>query len=331
LIRIDPAWTVKPDARHKLLRQLQEEDVDLLFPSRLTWKFLQKELRANETFYRSQNLCEFVSDEDQIKVTFTDEDLRARLRGLTAFDKSPRVFTILAVDPAFSIARYADFSALAVIRTHQHEDRTIAFVVDVALERMRQSELGVKIVEMIQRHQADRVVIEKTGPWLDLQGHVHNAALVRSAILPHIFWKQNQAGIGGPSVKAKAGRIKGLEVLLAENRLYFAFGVWNDVVFNQFTKFDGVSRSNNTRKDDAPDAIALGCEVFVPRYQSEVKTALQEQADEEMRIQAHLQGQYIHMFGDHQPLTESRYAAPPPDQPDGLHRTLGRFGMVRAA
>jgi|SRR6267142_3103610 len=35
-IRIDPAWTVRPDARHKQLRQLVEADVDLLFPSRLT-------------------------------------------------------------------------------------------------------------------------------------------------------------------------------------------------------------------------------------------------------------------------------------------------------
>jgi len=331
-IRIDPAWIVKPHARHKQLRQLEEQDVELLFPSRLTWKFLQKELRANENFFRSQNLCEFVSEDDQIKVTFTDDDLRARLKGITAFDSSPRIFTILAVDPSLSVARYADFSALAVIRTHQYENRTIAFVVDVVLERMKQSELAVRIVEMIQRHRADRAVIEKTGPWMDLQGHIQNAALIRSVILPHIHWKQTQGGIGGPSIKSKAARIKGLEVLLAENRLYFAYGNWNDVVFNQFVKFDGVSRSNNTRKDDAPDAIAMGCEVFMPRYQSETQSAIQQEAEEEIRLQTLLRQQYNRMFGGQQPASYGPHWTPPPEDNHGpLLRTLGKYGFVRAA
>jgi hypothetical protein len=286
-VRIDPAWTVKPGKNGIPLHQLKEDDVVLLFPSRLSWKFLQKELRANEIFFRSQNLVEFVSEDDQIKVTFTDDDLRRRLKPADFFDRSPRQFTILAVDPAFSVARYADFSALAVISMHLYEDRTIAFVRDVHLERLKQSELGVKIVETIQRFRCDRVVIEKSQHTAqDLQGHIQFAAVSRNIVLPYVYWKTpQQGGIAGASVKAKTARIKGLEILLSENRLYFQIGSWNEVVFSQFVKFDGVTRSSNTRKDDAPDAIAIGCETFMSRFGGEiVKSKLQLEAEEQQRL-----------------------------------------------
>ncbi len=340
-IRIDPAWMVKPEAKAKRipLHQLKEQDVELLFPSRLNWKFLQKELRANEIFFRSQNLCEFVSEEDQIKVTFVEDDLRRRLKPADAFDRSPRIFTVLSVDPAFSVARYADFSALAVIRLHQFENRTIAFVVDVHLERMKQSELGMKIVETIQRFSCDRVVIEKSQHTnQDLQMHIQYAAMNRQVALPYIFWKTpQQGGIAGASMKAKTARIKGLEVLLAENRLYFQYGSWNEVVFNQFVKFDGVSRSSNTRKDDAPDAIALGLEVYLSRYQSEVKSAVQQEAEEQQRLQALLQAQYRHIFDRQDQPGSPAYAgiyipgSEPNDSSGSLYKTLDRFGMRKRA
>jgi Terminase RNaseH-like domain len=338
-IRIDPAWIVKPEAKAKRiqLHQLKEQDVELLFPSRLTWKFLQKELRANEIFFRSQNLCEFVSEDDQIKCTFVEDDLRRRCKPADFFDRAARNVTVLAVDPAFSVARYADFSALAVIRIHQYEDRMIAFVVDVHLERMKQSELGVKIVETIQRFQCDRVVIEKSPHSNeDMKMHIQHAGLNRQVVLPYIYWKApQQGGIAGASIKAKTARIKGLEVLLAENRLYFQYGAWNEQVFNQFVKFDGVSRSSNTRKDDAPDAIALGLEVYMPRYTTEVKSAIQQQAEEEQRLQAVLQAQYRHIFERQDQPGSPAYAgmyvpgSAPDDGTGPISRTLGRFGMLR--
>jgi predicted ATP-grasp superfamily ATP-dependent carboligase len=341
-IRIDPAWTVKPEVKAKRipLHQLKEQDVELLFPSRLSWKFLQKELRANEIFFRSQNLCEFVSEDDQIKVTFVEDDLRRRLKPADFFDRAPRNVTVLAVDPAFSVARYADFSALAVIRIHQYEDRMIAFVIDVHLERLKQSELGTKIVETISRFQCDRVVVEKSpNTNQDLAMHIQYAAMNRQVALPYIYWKSpQQGGIAGASMKAKTARIKGLEVLLAENRLYFQYGSWNEVVFNQFVKFDGVSRSSNTRKDDAPDAIALGCEIYMPRYTTEVKSAVQREAEEQQRLQAALQQQYNHIFQRQDQQSSPAYAGmyppgsnPGDDNPGPLYKTLDRFGMRKRA
>jgi hypothetical protein len=335
-IRIDPAWTVKPEARNKPLRQLEEKDVELLFPSRLTWKFLQKELRANESFFRSQNLCEFVSEDDQLKVTFVEEDLRSRVRVSTYFERSFTNHIVLAVDPSFSQARFADFSALAILEIIQHEDRTICFVKDVQLERMKQSELGQRIVDTIARFQVTRVVIEKTGPWMDLQNHIQHSAALRQVMLPHIFWKDTKGNNLTPNIKVKASRIKGLEVLLAENRLYFAAGMWNDIVINQFVKFDGVSRSNNTRKDDAPDAIAMGCEIFMPRFhdQTTATSALQREAEEQARIQEHIRGIYNQVFGNQQlpGNFQSRYATPPPDSPGPFERGgMNRFGFTRKA
>jgi len=330
-IRIDPAWTVKPEVRNKPLRQLVEEDVELLFPSRLTWKFLQKELRANETFFRSQNLCEFVSEDEQLKVTFVEEDLRARVRPPTFFERSFTVQTVLAVDPSFSQARFADFSALAILEIIQHDNRTVCFVKDVQLERMKQSELGQRIVDTIARHQVTRVVIEKTGPWMDLQNHIQHSAMLREIMLPHIFWKDTKGNNLTPNIKVKASRIKGLEVLLAENRLYFAAGVWNDIVFNQFVKFDGVTRSNNTRKDDAPDAIAMGCEIFMPRFEVAANTALQEEAAEQARTQDFIRGIYNQVFGNRQQPEnfQSRYATSPPEDPSPYDRAgFSKFGLT---
>lgn len=328
--RVDPAWIVKREARHKKLRDLQEQDVVLLFPSRLDWKFLQKELRNNETFFRSQNLCEFVSEDDQTKVTFLEEDLRARVKLSSFFERSRKVRTILTVDPSFSKSRFADFSALAVLDIIEHENRTVCYVRDVRLERLKQSELGKTVVDMIGLHNCNGAVIEKTGPWEDLQGHINAYANQRELWLPHVHFEDT--GGYGPGVNAKTARIKGLETLLAENRLYFAPAGWNEQVFQQFIKFDGVHRSNNTRKDDAPDAIALGCKRFLPRFEASISNALQEEEAERRRQEEYRQAVYNRTFGTQQ-LPEnfvSRYQTPE-ESKNRLYSLLGQHGYTRKA
>jgi hypothetical protein len=334
IVKIDPAWTVKDHAKRKPILQLTEDDVDLLFPSRLTFKFLQKELKTNPAFFLSQNLCQFPQEADaQLKVTFTEDQLKAALRNIGTFDRAQTIYTVIAVDPAFSISRFADFSCIACLRIVQdtQTQKTICFVTDVFLDRLKQSELALKIVEMIQKHGADRAVIEKTGPWLDLQAYIQREARNRGQALPYIHWKQIQsgAGIGGPSVKSKAARIKGLELLLAEGRLLFAMGPWNDIVFGQFIKFDGVTKSNISRKDDAPDCIASGCETYLPRYTGETPTEAQQKSEEEAYQQEIARMQYSRMFGTDQgtiPVAATPESEP---QPGGILGTLGRFGLVR--
>ncbi len=51
-VLVQPAWQVKP-GRNRPIMLLQENDVELAFPERLTWKFLIKEARTNLPLFRS--------------------------------------------------------------------------------------------------------------------------------------------------------------------------------------------------------------------------------------------------------------------------------------
>jgi len=56
---------------------------------------------------------------------------------------------------------------------------------------------------------------------------------------------------------AKFNRIKDVEILLANNRLWFqASAMWNDEMLKQFILYTG-ERKNKGRKDDIPDAISI--------------------------------------------------------------------------
>ena len=167
-IRIDPAWAVRPHARGRNIMHLMEDDVDLLFPSRLTWKFLQKELRSgagNTSFFRMQNLCEFVADDDQIKITFTTEQLHAAVR-IGPIPDTQRLMRVCSLDSAFSSARTADFSCLVTADLLQQRDRVLIHVHNVKLERMKTSELGVLVAETLNEMKPDRVIAERTGDWV---------------------------------------------------------------------------------------------------------------------------------------------------------------------
>jgi hypothetical protein len=164
-IRIDPAWTRKPHALRTPLRDLVEEDVVLAFTEKLTWKFLQSELKSNESFFLSQNLIEWPQEEDaDVKVTFSEEDIRAHTEHPDFFAQMPLIETTISVDQAFSKSRFADFSCVATIQFRKNKGRTIAVVTDVVLDRLKQSELADAIVEACIKHHPTRVVVEKTGP-----------------------------------------------------------------------------------------------------------------------------------------------------------------------
>jgi hypothetical protein len=72
-----------------------------------------------------------------------------------------------------------------------------------------------------------------------------------------IYWKKTDK-----SMNAKKNRIKGLEGLLAEERLFFLSGFYTDELMKQFTRFTGERRIRN-RHDDIPDAISY-LQQFVP-------------------------------------------------------------------
>ena len=278
--RIDPAWTVKPEARFKKLRELLEDDVTLLFPERLSWKFLQAELRANEAFFCSQNLCIFPKDADSdLKVTFEEDDLRNHTRPLGFFD-TPISTSVLAIDRAFSVSQYADFSCITAARIQRRDQKTVCVVTDVRMERWKESELVRNIVEMIEKHQPRSVVMEKDKGWEDLGAAIRRSLQARGVPVPHFTWKNIPTG--GRNARAKAKRIKILELPLADDRLWFVSNsIWNDPVFTQFIKFDGITVSNSHRKDDAVDAVSLLYETFMPKTTSDAEPTDQAKIDRE--------------------------------------------------
>jgi hypothetical protein len=337
-IKIEPAFVVKQTARHLPILMLTEEMVDLTFPSRLTFKLLMTEARSNLNLFKSQNLVQWVDDDDSVKCSFTREQLDKAIRPATAFSLAKRSFRVLCCDPSHSVSRYADYSALAIIDFLE----TIAFVRDMKLERMKTSDLAVAICDFAHLHRPTtpggelRCMIEKSGDWQSLQEALQRAFLLRGRVLPAFYWRPVSNIQGGASVLAKTNRIKGTcEPLLNEGKLFFSSSITClEEVFHQFVKFDGVRRSGSTRKDDAPDCIAMALQTFYPRsMQPEAKPdeALLEY-EEQTRIAQHLAMQHERVFG-------GTSFAPQPYQPDNLepearhalYNTLSRFGMSRRA
>jgi hypothetical protein len=344
-IRIDPAWTRKPHAVATKLRDLEEDDVVLAFPEKLTWKFLQSELRQNEAFFQSQNLIEWPTEEDaDTKVTFTEDDLRSHTKHPDFFAQMPMIETVMSVDQAFSKSRFADFSCIATIQLRKNKGRTIAVVTDVILDRLKQSELADVIVEACIKHRPTRVVVEKDGPWEALMQAIKRAALLRGFVLPYFIWRESNPG---NKQDAKAKRIKGLEPMIPSGELWFYSSYeWNEAVIAQFVKFDGITKSNSSRKDDAPDAVAIGIEQFFPKTigdedEEDIKT--QEERERQQKAAqdaADLRKYYEHMHGT-SPLDTSTRASqwsprqeqapvPTPEQSQQRKRTVvgGRFAAL---
>lgn len=347
-VRIDPAWTVKPEAQFKKLRDLEAEDVILRFPEKLDFAFLQSELRANEDFFMSQNLVIFPEEEDaQLKVTFSEEEIRARTVHMDYFAQSPLIEVGMAVDTAKTATRFSDYSAICTVQIRKHKGRTVAVVTDVVMERLKLSELAIEIVEAMQRNRPTRVVIERDGSWQDLADQIKRAALLRGFALPYIYWRTTNASGSGARQNIKAQRVKSLEPMIPNNELYFiASAIWNDAVIQQFVKFDGVTKSNSSRKDDAPDAIAVAVEQFFPRQsldedEDDVKRREErEQEEARARDAQNLRTYYEHMHGT-SPLDTSTRAshwtgrpepppAPTPEETQQQKRTVvgGRFASL---
>jgi len=118
LYTICPAWTPKSGVSKKAWDPtLTEEEVDLLFPSRLTFRYLMGKLKeclatdSTAKVFRQQSLVSWVpDDESEVTVTFSETVLRSRLRPRSFFDATalPGTPVYMAIDVAWSIAKTAD-------------------------------------------------------------------------------------------------------------------------------------------------------------------------------------------------------------------------------
>jgi len=170
-VRIDPVLEVQPEAIGKPLLDLKEEDVVLNFLPKLNWKFVRDEMRSPEgiKFFRTQYLTEWVPDEaDTIKIQFDEAVLRAHIRPPGFFDYNPRyqlIEVVQGTDTARSSKNTADFSAVATAKIYLDVERNrfLLVIVDLQMERLRLSELAVKVVEQYSKWSPQRALIEKDG------------------------------------------------------------------------------------------------------------------------------------------------------------------------
>ena len=201
------------------------------------------------------------------------------------------------------------------------------------MERMRLTELAQKIVEQRQKWSPTRALIEKDGYYQALQTEIDKYAVQRGIPVSHLnfFWKPVQ----GSNVKKRNSRVKALEGLLASDQLWFCLPnpQTTELLLAQFVRFDGIRKSGSadTSKDDGPDVVSSIWEAYGPKEFGDLIPDVQQEIDEQQRMAAHLKGLHDRYFGALEPPRPGPVYTAPEQPTGGIHGTLGRFGMVRAA
>ncbi len=184
-------------------------------------------------------------------------------------------------------------------------------VSDVRMDRWKESDLARVIVDLIERHRPTIFVAEKDRSWETLAYAVRQLCLLRGIVCPYMRWRDVTN-----SENAKARRVKTLELPLSDGRLYFTQGRVTEDHLRQFEIYDGVHKSNSTRKDDFPDVCAILWENFGPKYEQETKPEDHEQREqqlEEEAAQARKQEHYAKLF----PPFGGTYQHPAPSDQSG--------------
>jgi len=286
-------WVVKPEYAEVPLKELTEDMVILTFPSKRTFKILRSKLLNNEREFRCQQLNEPAGEDkdgDDFKVSFDEDTLRRHLYQSEAAPKTGEIY--ICWDWALTANKRSDYSAGVVGRIYQKENGQYALVIlEVICDKWTSHELALQIIGLNKKWNPKKTLIENSTGSEWLKNELHRLAPVFGVTLD-IFWKP-------PSLlkHAKRNRIKGLEILLKDERLWFVMGAWIDQTFSQLEKFTGAIK-NMGRKDDIPDAMSYFHIAFFPissmnpRDAEDAKIYLEEE-----KRKARQKANYDRMFG----------------------------------
>lgn len=277
LYAICPAWTLKSGVRKKAWDPtLKEDEVDLLFPSRLTFKYLMAKLKENlatdknAKIFRQQSLVNWVPDDEEgLVVRFDHDEIWRRVKSMSFFQPALGAQTFLALDRSGgSVSRYADFNAVVVGRLHRVQDQQVLVVVDAKLERAKDSDLIVNVlVPFVIKHKPTVIIFEEDRHWADFEMNLRRELARRNIPVPWI--RHTPIDI---TPKSKSKRIGRLELPLGSGRLYFNSAISElEACLLQLEKFDGITNSNSHRKDDFCDSLSLLAEALLPRTHEEIK------------------------------------------------------------
>jgi hypothetical protein len=310
---ICPAWTVNPGVKKEAYdKTLTAEEVTLLFPSRLTFPNLMAKLRDSLKTFRQQSLCQWVSENEEEKCTFDMDVIQDHLRPVAFFQDARVIKTCLIVDPALSTSGISDFTALLTMKIMQRsEGRDFAVCLNLELERLRQHEIALHILAEYKKHNHTHILVERTGQYEALQRELAMQAVRQKVTLPSVYWKPTVSA--GISPKSKVMRIKNTNIPLNEGRLWFTPGVWNDALFDQYSRFN-MMKSSGSKHDDGIDAVSLGLEAYLSRYLNDsTMTDEQKKMEEETASQERLKAWSRHIFGENVGAPRPRHVEPEPE------------------
>ena len=313
------AWTVKPEYIEVPLRDLTKDMVILAFPEKATFASLRKKLLTNEKSFRNQQLNQpsDANEDSAFKIAFEEDILKAHVYQPSAVPREGDIF--VTWDWAPSNGKQSDMSVGVAGRITKKEviqiDGTIETVYGLAIleiifNRWKPSELALQIVAFNKKWNPKQTLIERSQGAELLQMEVARQA-VRYGTTLNIYWKPISM-----QSDAKRNRIKGLETLLAMDRLYFVAGPWLEETFYQFIRYTG-ERKNRGRKDDIPDAISMMV-FFLPSTVMNEDLKKKNEADDKQRM---LKANYERMFGG------SQAYVPTPSTAASESPLRGRFGI----
>jgi len=315
--QIDPAWQVKTGVdKLPYDKSLTADEVDLLFPERLGFKFLMGKLeddfRNNLKTFRQQQLCQWVPDVDEaIRLQFN----RAKILtpNVIPYDLIPKTGLIVAAaDLAFSTSKYSDETSLSFVNisTDPVTQAQQATLIWQESGHYPDSEKAEIIARLTKRYHPQVFLMEKHASYESLGRSIAEWADRYGVVVP-IKWID-----ADNTTSAKFKRFKSMEADIATGRVKFVSSPWVDALFDQLESLDGASKikSSSKKKDDRSDSLSLILKYYFPRPGDpdvELARKEQEEANNQRILQeqtdAIFNGKFRHRLynpGDFQPERE---------------------------
>jgi phage terminase large subunit-like protein len=242
-------WIVKPEFVDVPLEDLKEEMVVLTFPQKASFASLAEKRDLNVELFRCQQLNEPVMGLVEIPWinTFTFEKLQKHTyqRGVAPNEGEVYVYW----DTALTANRTSDYSAGAAVRIYKTPVGKWGMVVlEIDYGKWTQMETAVHIVSLTMKYRPIMTFVEKLTGGESFRNEVTRQQLIRNYVF-QINWKEPD-----PQKDAKRNRVKGLQVLLENDMLWFVIGPWLDETFKMLCNYTG-EKKNKGRKDDIPDVL----------------------------------------------------------------------------
>jgi predicted phage terminase large subunit-like protein len=219
--------------------KINEKMVDLLFPERFTFDWLNEQRTLDPYIFN----CQYLNDPTPTDTATFTEDLLTRhtIPGLHI----PKSGTIIQVwDIGFSDKTYSDFS---VGINGLYDSKGNLFITDMVLGKFSPSDLVNQIFTFALKYRPSRVAIEEAG----------GSKLMLPAL--EMMMRQyrrhfNLEWVATSPLKHKTERIAALQPLIKGDRVYFSAAIRPDYMkelVKQFIKFPKYSH------DDIPDAVSM--------------------------------------------------------------------------